>query len=62
VLEPRTNSFLDRPIGFRHRRSVRLGVDPQVGRAEARQADRVGGIGEVEREREVGVDWGNLST
>ena len=40
-------------VGLAHRREVGLGLDPQVVRAEARDRDRVGVVGELEREREM---------
>jgi hypothetical protein len=43
-------------VGVGDRRQVGLLVDAQVGRAEARQRDRVGEVGELVREGEVGID------
>jgi hypothetical protein len=43
-------------VGIGDRGQVGLLVDAQVGRAEARQRDRVGEVGELVREGEVGVD------
>ncbi len=42
-------------VGLRDRRQVGLRLDDEVERAEARERDRVGGVGEAVREGEVGV-------
>jgi hypothetical protein len=51
-----THHLLDRAVGLRDRREIGLGVDDEVGRAESRQRDAVGSIGELESQREIGVD------
>ena len=56
--EPLAQRQLDRPVGLGHRRQVGLGLDHQVGGPEARDRDRVGDVGELEREREVVVGVG----
>lgn len=52
--DPLPQCALDRPVGVRDRRQVGLGVDVQVVRAKARQAERVGQVGKFEGEGEVG--------
>jgi hypothetical protein len=44
---------LHEAVGVGHRRVVVLGVDVQVGGAEARHGDGVGEAGELQRQREV---------
>jgi hypothetical protein len=48
--------LLDRTVGVRDRRQVGLLIDAQVRGAEARQRERVGEVGELVREGEVGID------
>jgi secondary thiamine-phosphate synthase enzyme len=52
--DPLPQCALDRPVRVRDRRQVGLGVDVQVVRAKARQAERVGQVGKFEGEGEVG--------
>ncbi len=44
---------LDRLVGVADRRQVGLGVDDEVGRAEAGHRDHVGVVGHSQRERQV---------
>jgi hypothetical protein len=44
---------LDGSVGIRDRRQVRLGLDLEIQRAESRQAQRVGEVGELEGEGKV---------
>ena len=51
--DPPAKRALDRPVGVGHRRQVRLCLDTQVHRLEARQAQRVGEVSKLESEGEV---------
>jgi hypothetical protein len=51
--EPLAQRPLDGTIGVGHRTQVGLALDAQVGRAEPRQRERVGKVGELEREGEI---------
>ncbi len=48
--------LLDGVVGLGDRREIGLGVDDEVRRAESCQRDLVGGVGELEGQREIGVD------
>ncbi len=52
--------LLHRTVGLGDRGEIGLGVDHEVGRAKSRQRDAVGGIGELEGEREISVDAGGM--
>src|SRR5581483_130116 len=52
--DPLAQRPLDGPVGVGHRRQVGLRLDPQVECAEARQAERVRNVGELQGEVEVG--------
>ena len=56
----RTQLLLHGAVGLRDRREVGLGVDDEVGGTKARQGDAVGDVGELEGEREIGVDAGGM--
>jgi hypothetical protein len=43
-------------VGVGHRRQVGLGLDAEIERAAARQTDRVGEVGELERDPRSVVD------
>src|SRR5262249_16525687 len=45
-----------RAVGFGHRREVGLGLHEEVVRTKARHRGLVGGIRELEGEREIGLD------
>ena len=49
----RADRLLHGAVGVADRGQVGLGLDHEVGRAEAVHGDRVGGVGEAQREREV---------
>ena len=51
--QPVAQGPLDRRVGLAHRRQVGLGLDHQVGGAEALERDRVGHVGQLERQRQV---------
>ena len=53
---------LDGAVGVGDRRQVGLRLDAQVGRAKARQRQRVGGVGELECVVEVGVHAPTITT
>src|SRR5438132_4916312 len=53
--DQRANRLFRCPVGFRHRREVRLRVDAQVERAEPCRGQRVRRVRQREREGEVGV-------
>ena len=55
----RTITF-HRAVGFGDGSEIRFGVDDEVDRAKARQRDPVSGVGELEGEREIGVDAGGM--
>ena len=52
----RPQRLLHRAIGVGDGRQVELRVDAEVGGAETRQRKRVGEVGELVREGEIGVD------
>ena len=52
--------LLHRAVGFGDRGEIGLGVDHEVGRAKSPERDAVGGVGELEGEREIGVDAGGM--
>ena len=56
--EPVADHLLDRAVGLGDRREVGLGLDHQVAGSEPRHRERVGGVGERVREREVGREVG----
>ena len=58
--EALAHHLLHRAVGLGDRREIGLGVDHEVGGAKARQRDVVGGVGELEGEREIGVDAGGM--
>ena len=58
--EHRTQLLLHGPVGLRDRREIGLGVDDEVSGAKARLRDAVGDVGELEGEREIGVDAGGM--
>jgi hypothetical protein len=43
-------------IGLRDRREIGFGVDDEIRRTEACERDAVGGVAELEGQREIGVD------
>jgi len=49
---------LDGAVGFADGRQVGLRLDDEITRAKARRRERVGVVGELQREREVLVDGG----
>ena len=51
--ETLADRLLDGAIGLGHRRQVGLGLDHEIDGPVARQRDRVGDVGQLEREREV---------
>ena len=53
--DERADRLLGRPVGLADGRQVGLRLDAQVGGAEASERDRVGGVGELVREAEVGA-------
>ena len=55
ALEQVEQRALDRAVGVGDGGQVGLRLDAQVERAEAGERDRVGGVGQLERESEVGV-------
>ena len=52
--------LLDRAVRLGDGREIRFGVDHEVDGAKARHRDLVGGVGELEGEREIGVDAGGM--
>ena len=58
LLRSAPKGALDRSVGVGHRRPVGLRLDAKVERPEAGQAQRVGEIGQLERECEVGLHDG----
>src|ERR1700693_5156720 len=53
ALQRVTKRLFGGAVGVGHRRAVGLGVDAQIRRTEARQRDRIGDVGELQRDLEV---------
>ncbi len=53
--DERADRLLGRSVGLAHRRQVGLRLDVQVGGAEPSHRDRVGGVGQLVCEAEVGA-------
>src|SRR5205814_6263829 len=53
--DSRAHRLLGGAVRLRHRSQIRLRLDTQIERTEARERDRVGGVRKLVREAEVGL-------